>query len=719
MPTEPERLKASGLDWVSSMASDDSMDRESLSSRTVAQLREICKNRGLMVSGKKSDLVDRILDDAGVASEPEEHVEPEQGDQSWTEDALVMEDEDEDTRERVEEVLSKLKVDVVEAEVVEAKVVQDGSRKDDESPEPVILGEDDQPSIVITMPTLSSLGERWKAVTAVVMVVILVGAATTVFLQRNSGFTTSKLQFGDSMDFQVIDSEVSIVGEEMLGLVRDSTGDILDRVCGELSVEMSGTGRVSVTDGFESGAVPTTDSLGRSGFLTVEKNIGMDLDADFGGRSWRDDTNSECGVLTGTFPDNDLVIDSTSWVELREREVKRTDTSISFTDAYSETTNLRAVTYDPEGIGGLGALFPILAFPLTPIELNDFFGEAEIKDGARSTDPELNWNSDWKWQVKKEVRDPDHGLVFPVELEHEDIGRCYGHARLSLLLKQGSPWPVYQNAEILLDKDLETGECDFLISTISDEVLPDGTLSIRMTFSRSSSTSGSEDIGWGMDYLGRPTDGEDRPGSSTKRKWIDSMWDESDIRQFDMEEALSCLKANHPSNKATQALESGGYIWNAKWSTNNGEPAWNLSLVDDDDESGWLVLRRSPEGCDIESSGNNDRGEVTWNSDSIPETQTISLLEGRILTQERYPDISQHIKSGNSWHLDAEVGYRLSVTEDNEFLSLLPGDLGDGKVTMLATREWQTGGRQSSLELAMDAETGEMALWYMIDSPSG
>ena len=71
MPTEPERLKASGLDWVSSMASDDSMDRESQSSRTVAQLREICKSRGLMVSGKKSDLVDRILDDAGVASEPE------------------------------------------------------------------------------------------------------------------------------------------------------------------------------------------------------------------------------------------------------------------------------------------------------------------------------------------------------------------------------------------------------------------------------------------------------------------------------------------------------------------------------------------------------------------------------------------------------------------------------------------------------------------------
>ena len=174
------------------------------------------------------------------------------------------------------------------AEVVEATVVQEKPQQAEKSQDPVILGEDDQPSIVITMPTLSSLGERWKAVTAIALVVILVGAATTVFLQRSSGFITSDLQFGDSMDFQVIDSEISIVGEEMLGLVRDSTGEILERVCGELSVEMSGTGTVSVTDGFESGAVETTDSLGRTGFLAVEKNIGMDLDVDFGGRSWRD-----------------------------------------------------------------------------------------------------------------------------------------------------------------------------------------------------------------------------------------------------------------------------------------------------------------------------------------------------------------------------------------------------------------------------------------------
>ena len=144
-----------------------------------------------------------------------------------------------------------------------------------------------------------------------------------------------------------------------------------------------------------------------------------------------------------------------------------------------------------------------------------------------------------------------------------------------------------------------------------------------------------------------------------------------------------------------------------------------MSWVDEDDDSGWLVLRSSPEGCEIIESGSNDRGAVSWNRDSIPSTQTMSLLENRILSPERYPDISQFIQSGNSWNPEAEVGYRLSVTDDNEILSFLPGDLGDGKVTMTATRNWEENGRDKSLDLAMDAETGEMDLWYLIDRSTG
>ena len=54
------------------MPEDDSIDRESLTSNTVAKLREICKDRGLLVSGKKSVLVDRSLEDAGIVDDPPE-----------------------------------------------------------------------------------------------------------------------------------------------------------------------------------------------------------------------------------------------------------------------------------------------------------------------------------------------------------------------------------------------------------------------------------------------------------------------------------------------------------------------------------------------------------------------------------------------------------------------------------------------------------------------
>ena len=150
------------------MPDDDSIDRDSLTSNTVAKLRDICKERGLLVSGKKSVLVDRILEDAGIVDAPPDAPEEE----TWDEDALVVDDDPPDTREKVDEVLSRIG-DIVEAEVVEAEVVASVPEEGQVALEPVILGEDDQPSLVISMPTLSSLGDRWKAVVAVLLVTIL------------------------------------------------------------------------------------------------------------------------------------------------------------------------------------------------------------------------------------------------------------------------------------------------------------------------------------------------------------------------------------------------------------------------------------------------------------------------------------------------------------------------------------------------------------------
>jgi hypothetical protein len=278
---------------------------------------------------------------------------------------------------------------------------------------------------------------------------------------------------------------------------------------------------------------------------------------------------------------------------------------------------------------------------------------------------------------------------------------------------------VRQAADIVLDKDLQTSRCDFLSSAISEEVLPEGRLTIGMTMSKTGSgTYGSDSVDWGRNYL-KPTAGEDRPGTTSERSWVDSMVDESQIRDFPLEEATTCLKSTYPSHQASQALDSGGYVWKSEWSHQGEDPEWNLSWVDDMDRSGWLVLRQvaSPpsDGCEITSDGTNSVGDVSWNRDSIPRTQTMDLLETRVLEDERYPGLSQYLESGGDWHEQAQVGYRLSVTEDNEILSLLPGDLGDGKATLTAGRDWENGGRDRSVDMAMDAETGEMVLWYYVD----
>ena len=670
---------------------------------TVAELREICRDRGLLVSGKKAAIIDRILGEPGEEEESEPEV-PE---------ALIMEDdppaeEEKSSSQRVEEALSRTKDQVIEAEVVVAEVVVS---------EPVVdeATEDDQASLVITIPSISSLGDEWKKFAAVAVVVLLVSVLATQFLQRASGFETRELHYGDSMDFMISESSIGIQGEEMLGLVRDSTGEILDDACEELSVEMSGTGSVSVADGFDEGAVGTTDSLGRSGFTAVEKSISMDLNVDFEGRTWRDP--GDCGSIKWVLEGNEMVLDSTSWVEIEDVRTIRADSSLFFRDADSETTNLRVVTYGANSLGGIGDILPTLSFPLTPIELHEFFGNAVIKEGARSTDPGLGWDSDWSWEVKQELSDPSHGLVYEVRMEHEDIGDCYGHAHLTLWVKGGSPWPVRQVADIVLDKDLQTSRCDFLSSAISEEVLPEGRLTIGMTMSKTGSgTYGSDSVDWGRDYL-KPTAGEDRPGTTSERSWVDSMVDESEIRGFPLEEATACLKSTYPGHQSSQALDSGGYVWNSEWSHQGEYPEWNLSWVDDMDRSGWLVLRQvtppAPDGCEMTSDGTNPAGEVSWNRDDIPRTQTMDLLETRVLEDERYPGLSQYLESGGDWHEQAKVGYRLSVTQDNEILSLLPGDLG--KVTLTAGRDWENGGRDRSVDMAMDAETGEMVLWYYVD----
>ena len=292
-------------------------------------------------------------------------------------------------------------------------------------------------------------------------------------------------------------------------------------------------------------------------------------------------------------------------------------------------------------------------------------------------------------------------------------------AYISPYPKENYPWPIRQEVDILIDKNAQNNECNFLVSSATDSLLPDGKLTIRLKMGESSSVTGTTPIDWGKDYL-KPEAFDDRPRSSDKKKWIDSMWDESDLRSFNLEDAKQCLINNHPSSDISIAIIDGGYIWQASYNhpENSINSQWNLSWVDPDDKSGWLTLDGiDSEDCTIINSENNAQGEINWNKDSVPDTPTLSLLEQRILDEKRYPDLHDSIaNSQNSWNSDVKMGYRLSVSEESELLSLIPIDLIDGQVSMSGTRKWTNSGKDNTVSFILNAQTGEMLAWYLLQN---
>jgi len=293
----------------------------------------------------------------------------------------------------------------------------------------------------------------------------------------------------------------------------------------------------------------------------------------------------------------------------------------------------------------------------------------------------------------------------------------YCHANIEIEVKANNPWPVSQEVDILIDKDTSNSDCNFLLSSAAETILPDGRLTIRLVMGESKTSLGVTPINWGKEYL-KPETGEDQPRTSDKKKWSDSMWDESDIRIFNLETAKECLMNNHSSSDAARAIIDGGYLWQSYWEypDNFNNPQWNLSWVDPEDNSGWIVLSgNSSLDCKIINSNNNDNGDIIWNRPAIPDTPSLDLLEKRILNYDRYPDLNPLITSNqNSWDSEIKIGYRLSVSDDNELLSILPINLGEGQVSIIGSKNWIESGKEHSSYFAMNGETGEMLAWYHI-----
>ena len=743
------------------MPDDESFSFDSLSKMKVSELRDICKNSQLLISGNKSELIVRILENSLPNQEDKELFLEEDTIEENEIQHLIIENKEKirsskDIDDAIDRLISRIdgkdsiiiesaetpKKEIMEAEILEAEIFEEPTSPVDKIIEKsLILDEEDtwgsteftevkkefadtnrdfeKPSLTITLPSLDILKTYWPQISAVFVVILLVGTGVFYFLSSDSSFQARPLNYEDSMSFTLSDGLIELEGDEMVSLLRDALPDTaIQDACNRLTVNIGGTGSIAIIKGNNDeithpvdknepdlqGTVSVKDAYGRS-HLTVQQRVTHKLTVDLEGKTWKD--TNVCGNLGWSLSGNQLEMTTDIFDELSEHSILRSESAISFTDIDDVRTDANIVTFGADGFSNLDGIATILTFPLTPIELHEFFGDIKLESGMKSDDLS-DWNKDWKWSVGSEQRKDGYGLVYPVEISHTEIERCLGRMNIDILVKNGVPWPVEQIVDVLIDKDQSTSDCSFIESTATDAALPEGTLRINMKMSEITSDSGSKTISWGSTYVSRPGPGEDKLSESAKKDWSTAIWDESEIRSFSLEDAINCLRANHSNQDISVAIDSDGYIWQGIYSysedNNDDFEEWNLSWVRSDETSGWAIVRQN-EFCSFENEGRND-GEVTWNQDAIPSTHTLKNLEDRILDDNRYQDLQiSHDLVGTTY------GYRLSVSEENDLFSFLPGDLTEGQVLVVGSREWTESNREHNVNFAMDAQTGRMLAW--------
>ncbi|MEE2606944.1 MAG: SAP domain-containing protein, partial [Candidatus Thermoplasmatota archaeon] len=296
------------------MASEGPPDRATLSAMKVSELRQLCSDRGLLVSGKKDELVDRML---GIETLPEEAPKPSEEPTEDIDDAIDkliarVSGEGPDELESEPESEPEPEEEPLEAEIVEAELVEPEPEGPEPEPEeepetveedPWFSGvipsetsdelllddvEEEEPSMVIVLPSVEGLKENWRPISAIAVVVLLVGAAAFYLIQQDPAFTARPLRYGDHMDFTVTETTIEVTGDEMIALLRDVTTPTLNEVCDELRATVSGgTGSNTIRNGGIGdishpldaeliGAVNAHDSYGRE-HLTVEQTVTHDL----------------------------------------------------------------------------------------------------------------------------------------------------------------------------------------------------------------------------------------------------------------------------------------------------------------------------------------------------------------------------------------------------------------------------------------------------------
>ena len=688
---------------------------------TVAELKVMCKENGLSVSGKKADLIERL-------------------NQHFTEDSISLEDDfQEPTKEEsisLEDVKSVPlpKVDddeILVAEFIDAEIIEseDSSKSDNE----VNVSRDNSSTTLIQQLKNPKI--------AAVLMTILVATGGWYWYASNQlePFVADDLRYGDSMEYSILDGDLDATGE-YVEIVRDNVdSEELNDSC-RLQLEFSGVGTTSVTDGakgeldFESdlsliGAVQAKGAYGLD-WLAVEKVQTRNFDSFSVSRYLPKPLQpDECmsqstGGVGGT-----LELNTKTWTELSERDVisSRADWVLNLDGDYTQGTT---VSYGLGGILGiLEDIAPGFAIVISPVELREMMGTKLIDVGVNGT--HLGW--DWNVIGSEEIGDDE---MWKVSMENKQIrDNCFGHARINMWVIEDSPWAVKQNVDVQISGDEgDKSACGTVTKELADLVLPEGRLSLSLEMSKNTLKRGTKLLDLGRSYDSVPNAGAYVPSSSELIDWGDNDLhtpDNSSIRSNSLEDAVQCITSGHVSEAvaANSALNDDGYIWRARddRSMQSGNTLWNISWVSTDPNSGWVEVEvngaPSSSNCTYIAHGGHDE-TVAHSRDDIPPVLSMKSIEDDLTDPMRFGVLAGEkglFTSSGEYHPETRVGM-LVVTPDSDLTDWLnrlnSGETGAATVDM--TRSWTSteNGIQwdNSLSLAMDANSGQVVGWNLVKS---
>ncbi len=701
------------------------------SSLTVAKLKALCVINDLATSGKKAELVERLLE-AGLsrtevglseAETVEEAVEEEVVFSLEDETTISIEEDEPEPADPVKEAVIEEKED----DVLEAVLVPD-------------LVEDEPEEVFTPVATkrqdVATLGDMIKdpKVIAVVIVSLFLGAAGWWYINSTlEPFTAEPLRYGDTMEYTISgglgDRPAIMASEGFLDLVFNFL-EPDDDYC-RIFMDYEGRGTLSVSQGTSQdlvgvssqsllGAVRSQGPYGSNDWLAVEiANTYEFDDFDIGRNTYSIINQGSCPEAEdGAYVPGEAVLTTKRHVELKEQVTLSTAFEFSAT-IDNKPYEGAAKTFDVGGLlGSLDVILPGVSLMLQPIELQDLFATDVIEEGASGE------RLGWRWRVVGQDTLGDD-KAWKIAATHVDIERlCLGSATMEIWAEEDNPWASQQTVDVIISNDGSLqSSCSPFSEAFGDYLLPEGELELHHSFKTTKLTRGSKVLDLGKDYNIRPRANLLALDENVQEDWggQDKLHppDASSLREHTLEKAMQCFDyIGGSASGARAALDDGGYIWRGLDQRTGASTQWNVSWVALDDTSGWVLFELTGEptndNCTYLDKGSFEE-LASHNRESIPAVANISTLEERLSDTQRYPQLTGSeaiFDSAGAYHADSRVGFLVAVPGDgaNDLLGQLTSTTV-GATTLDLSRTWDEGIWEHTFAVAVDATDGRVVGW--------